>query len=141
MRHCVAEIQEVDFDFYAIDPHFFVLNTTQCYNAANNAAFRERSIQGLQALCMGLGKNPSIRYQATSPLCHALAKNMAELTAVRAVSASSASMLLILDRRFDLLSPLLHQFTYQAMIHDLIGIADNKGEMHKVLLFFNFADP
>ena len=36
------------------------------------------------------------------------------------------AVLLILDRRDDPVTPLLTQWTYQAMVHELIGISDNK---------------
>jgi vacuolar protein sorting-associated protein 45 len=36
-----------------------------------------------------------------------------------------APMLLILDRREDPVTPLLNQWTYQAMVHELIGIKNN----------------
>lgn len=36
------------------------------------------------------------------------------------------AVLLILDRRDDPVTPLLSQWTYQAMVHELIGISDNK---------------
>ena len=35
------------------------------------------------------------------------------------------SVIFILDRRDDPITPLLNQFTYQAMIHELIGIKRN----------------
>jgi len=37
----------------------------------------------------------------------------------------SPPLLLILDRRNDPVTPLLNQWTYQAMIHELIGIKNN----------------
>jgi vacuolar protein sorting-associated protein 45 len=37
-------------------------------------------------------------------------------------------MLLILDRKDDPVTPLLNQWTYQAMIHELLGISNNKVE-------------
>lgn len=33
-------------------------------------------------------------------------------------------MVLLLDRRDDPVTPLLTQWTYQAMVHELVGIAD-----------------
>jgi hypothetical protein len=39
--------------------------------------------------------------------------------------ARSSPIVLILDRRDDPVTPLLTQWTYQAMIHELIGIKDN----------------
>ena len=41
------------------------------------------------------------------------------------------SVLLILDRRDDPITPLLNQFTYQAMLHELIGITRNRVETSK----------
>ena len=37
----------------------------------------------------------------------------------------SPPLLLILDRRNDPITPLLNQWTYQAMIHELVGIKNN----------------
>lgn len=37
----------------------------------------------------------------------------------------SSPVVLLLDRRDDPVTPLLTQWTYQAMIHELIGIKDN----------------
>jgi vacuolar protein sorting-associated protein 45 len=34
-------------------------------------------------------------------------------------------VLLIIDRREDPITPLLNQWTYQAMVHELIGIKNN----------------
>lgn len=39
--------------------------------------------------------------------------------------------MLILDRKDDPVTPLLTQWTYQAMIHELIGINDNKLKLKK----------
>lgn len=34
--------------------------------------------------------------------------------------------IIILDRTMDIIAPILHEFTYQAMVHDLLEIKDNK---------------
>lgn len=36
------------------------------------------------------------------------------------------ALLLIVDRRDDPVTPLLTQWTYQAMVHELVGVDDNK---------------
>lgn len=41
------------------------------------------------------------------------------------------TVLLILDRKEDPLTPLLHQWTYQAMAHELIGISLNRVDIKK----------
>lgn len=43
--------------------------------------------------------------------------------------ARSSPVVLLLDRRDDPLSPLLMQWTYQAMIHELVGIRDNTAKL------------
>jgi len=41
-------------------------------------------------------------------------------------------VLLILDRRNDPVTPLLTQWTYQAMVHELLGIHNNRVDMKNV---------
>ena len=49
---------------------------------------------------------------------------------VRAVGADSQRRqrptLLLLERSFDVVSPLLHEYTYQAMVHDLLPVHDDR---------------
>jgi vacuolar protein sorting-associated protein 45 len=42
---------------------------------------------------------------------------------------SSNTVLLILDRREDPITPLLNQWTYQAMIHEILGINNNRVDL------------
>ncbi|KAF5199472.1 Vacuolar protein sorting-associated protein 45-like protein [Thalictrum thalictroides] len=41
-------------------------------------------------------------------------------------------LLLVVDRRDDPVTPLLNQWTYQAMVHELIGIQDNKVDLRNI---------
>lgn len=42
------------------------------------------------------------------------------------ILVASRPVLLILDRRDDPVTPLLSQWTYQAMVHELLGLNDNR---------------
>ena len=41
-------------------------------------------------------------------------------------------LLMILDRRADPITPLLNQWTYQAMVHELLGIDNNRVDLSSV---------
>ncbi len=45
---------------------------------------------------------------------------------------SPVTHLLICDRKEDPVTPLLNQWTYQAMVHELIGIKDNRVDLKHV---------
>jgi len=58
-----------------------------------------------------------------------------------ALSCSQANdkaraILLVLDRSFDIVTPLVHEFTYQAMVYDLIDIQENKYTFGAASFFF-----
>lgn len=44
----------------------------------------------------------------------------------------NSPLLLVIDRRDDPVTPLLNQWTYQAMVHELIGIEDNKVDLRNI---------
>ena len=43
--------------------------------------------------------------------------------------SDSSPLLLVLDRVDDPVTPLLNQWTYQAMVHELIGISNNRVDL------------
>lgn len=45
---------------------------------------------------------------------------------------TSPTVLLIVDRREDAVTPLLNQWTYQAMVHELLGIKNNRVSLRDV---------
>lgn len=43
-------------------------------------------------------------------------------------------VLLVVDRSMDLFAPLLHEFTYQAMVHDLLPVTDGDKVTYKTVV-------
>lgn len=94
------------------------------------------------ALLLSLNKRPLIRYDASSMMSLKLATELKD--AVRREASSglfefgsleTPPLLVIVDRRSDLVTPLLLQWTYQAMIHDIYGISNGCTDLND--FFYN----
>ncbi|KII90572.1 hypothetical protein PLICRDRAFT_106265 [Plicaturopsis crispa FD-325 SS-3] len=141
----VREVQEYFADYAPLLPSLFSLNHTPStanplYGSSPNAwdpKALERSVQGITAVLLSLKKKPVIRYEKMS----GMAKKLAVEIQHRVQSESSLfdfrltqvpPLLLILDRRNDPVTPLLSQWTYQAMVHELLGIQNGRVDLSLV---------
>ncbi|XP_065836876.1 vacuolar protein sorting-associated protein 45-like [Oscarella lobularis] len=135
----VKEIQEAYADYIAVNPHLFSLNLPTCSQPGGlwDEESLRRVTEGLSALLLSLKKRPVIRYQAKSRMAQELG------TAIQHVIDKEVSLfdfrrpdvapvLLVLDRRDDPITPLLNQWSYQAMVHELLGISNNRVDMSGV---------
>ena len=134
----VKDVKEFYADFIAISQHVFSFNLTPSLNPSGSwrGEVFDRVSVGLLAVLLALKKNPLIRYSATSNPAHYLAENITrgiskerELFSFRRTDVPP--LLLILDRRDDPVTPLLNQWTYQAMVHELLGIKNNRVDLSK----------
>lgn len=134
----VRELQEFYADYFATSPHVFSLNITGCLKGGQwDIDSLDRVCQGLLAVLLSVKKCPLIRYQHSSELCRRLAENIRQKMNEEASlfdfrRPDVPPLLLILDRRDDPVSPLLNQWTYQAMVHELFGIKNNRVDLSKV---------
>lgn len=101
------------------------------------------------SLCASLGEYPIIRYykprvptHEASVLCSHLARFIQNEIDQFAQSQPSfppqtnrpRGVLLVVDRSMDLVAPLLHEFTYQAMVHDLLPVKDGEKVTYRTVL-------
>jgi hypothetical protein len=141
----VKQVQEFYADFYAVNSDLFTLNLQgslslsrprSAYSVHETAAL-QRSTQGLLAALLSLKMKPYVRYQASSEAAHTVARELTgSIAGERDLftfnrGQQGSPLLLVLDRRDDPVTPLLSQWTYQAMVHELLpgGIKNNTVDM------------
>lgn len=139
-HEAVQQVQEFYADFIAIDPYHFTLNLPSNYtymlptvaDPQNMQRICDRMVEGISAVFLALKRRPIIRYQRSSEVSWRVAQDVMRLMYEEESAlfdfrrTEIAPLLLIVDRRDDPVTPLLNQWTYQAMVHELIGISDNK---------------
>ncbi|XP_055013246.1 vacuolar protein sorting-associated protein 45 [Boleophthalmus pectinirostris] len=137
-QEVVAEVQEFYGDFIALNPHLFSLNLVGVSRGRSwEASMLQRCTQGLTAVLLSLKKCPMIRYQLSSDLAKRLAENVKQIITKEYElfdfrKTEVPPLLLILDRSDDAITPLLNQWTYQAMVHELLGLNNNRIDLSRV---------
>ncbi|KZW00541.1 Sec1-like protein [Exidia glandulosa HHB12029] len=138
----VREVQEYFADYAPLLPSLFSLNhypnATRPLYGANVDTWDPlalmQSVQGITAVLLSLKKKPVIRYERMSAMARKLAIEVNHVinseTALFDFRLSQVPpLLLIVDRRNDPVTPLLSQWTYQAMVHELIGIQNGRVDL------------
>ncbi|GKV13884.1 hypothetical protein SLEP1_g24846 [Rubroshorea leprosula] len=142
-KEIVQQIQEFYADFIAIDPYHFTLNMSSNHRYMLPAVvdpsslqhYCDRVVDGIAAVFLALKRRPIIRYSRTSDIAKRIANETSKLMYQQESGLfdfrrmEMSPLLLIVDRRDDPVTPLLNQWTYQAMVHELIGIQDNKVDL------------
>ncbi|CAK9145734.1 unnamed protein product [Ilex paraguariensis] len=142
----VHQVQEFYADFAAIDPYHFTLNIASSHmymlpavvDPSNLQHFCDRVVDGIAAIFLALKRRPVIRYSHTSDTAKRIAQEAAKLMYQQESGlfdfrrTEVSPLLLVIDRRDDPVTPLLNQWTYQAMVNELIGIQDNKVDLRNI---------
>mmetsp|Transcript_24481 Transcript_24481/g.70270 ORF Transcript_24481/g.70270 Transcript_24481/m.70270 type:complete len:580 (-) Transcript_24481:505-2244(-) len=146
----VQQVQEFFADVYAVSHDLFSLGLhstirltepQEAWSSYEESVF-ERIVEGLLAACLALRVLPALRYAAGSELARQLAQRLqARIAEERGLfevlererrGEAPPPVLLLLDRRNDPVTPLLNQWTYQAMLHELLSMENNRIDMSKV---------
>lgn len=134
-REVVRALKELPLDFCPLSPFVFHLKLTKkTYDLKHNTWLNEglkRTADGLTSLLMALQIQPVIRYQTQSELCKSLADLVTSMIKTEYVaqknipSLDTESLLLILDRRMDQITPIIHSWNYASMIHEEFDVVNN----------------
>ncbi|KAI9762311.1 MAG: lysophospholipid acyltransferase [Chaenotheca gracillima] len=140
----VRVIQEHFADYIVINPDLYSLDIGYPKHrlwSSNpdmwNTDALQRSTEGVIAVLLSLKKKPLIRYEKNSLLAKKLASEVRyQMTQEEQLfdfrKTDTAPILLILDRRDDPVTPLLTQWTYQAMVHQQLGIHNGRVDLSDV---------
>ncbi|GLT29913.1 hypothetical protein SLA2020_047450 [Shorea laevis] len=134
----VQQVQEFYADFTAIDALHFTLNMSSNHQYVLPAVvdpsslphYCDQVVDVMAAVFLALKQRPLIRYSGTSDITQGIAHDTYKLMYQQESGLfdfrrmEMSSLLLIVDRRDDHVTPLLSQWTYQAMVHELLNIQD-----------------
>ncbi|PRP79539.1 Sec1-like family protein [Planoprotostelium fungivorum] len=142
----VKSLKEINLDFIGYEGAAFHLDMPQAFHnlfspdSSHSADEQHLIADRIVTMCATLKEYPVIRYQAGKDGAAAgLSHNLARLVSDKldrlmrgseefnnSVNPNTRSTLIIVDRSIDPIAPLLHEFTYQAMIHDLLPVDSDK---------------
>lgn len=147
-RQAIASTRDLNIDFYPRESNvvtfrapwsFHILYNPQCDSLIKTHL--DSLTQKIVSVCVSLGEYPIVRYYrprtsnyAAAVLCSHLASFVQsalddyardERNQFPPESPRPRSELMITDRSMDLMSPFVHELTYQAMAMDLLPIQDD----------------
>eukprot|EP00039_Didymoeca_costata_P032847 m.39568 g.39568 ORF g.39568 m.39568 type:complete len:636 (+) comp9569_c0_seq1:156-2063(+) len=137
VKACVKSVRELTLSFVAQEARVYTLKDPQglynFYSSYSRGNQQNELAAHLANVCATLGESPVIRYEKTSADMAALATVIQERVdehrkyspEMQASFSKKKSQLILLDRGFDLVSPLVREFTYQAAAYDLCQITDD----------------
>jgi vacuolar protein sorting-associated protein 45 len=123
----VLVVHEIFIDVLAMNKRLFsvgIPSTIKTYTEVK----RQRIVEGLLSLLCSLKLRAGIRVDANSVLCDQLGKDLSRQIAANPdlfQSAGTPALVLLIDRRSDPLTPLIHGWSYQGLVHEILGIRNN----------------
>jgi len=130
----VRQVCELYGDYFALNDFLFHANLPLSkplyaqpnYWGAEEKRLLDRNADAIVSLLLSFKVRADIRYTGQSPLARHVALEVAKRQKDEGdlfTFQTQTPLLLVLDRTDDPVTPLLAQWTYQAMVHELLGIS------------------
>lgn len=133
-----ADVYAINVDLFSLNiPSTVSLTAQQSLWTSYEESILTRIVDGLFSASLAMRMHPMARYSRSSPLCYKVAQMIQskideEHILFEQMNLTNQAIILLTDRREDPITPLLNQWTYQAMCHELIGLEKNRMDMRKV---------
>jgi len=129
-QEVVQSVQEIFADFNPHGAHLFTVPVPKLNHFKVDDVDQRRITDGLMALLLSIRKYPtSIKYSRYSQNCHKIAERLSSCVSRERELFSQAgrndATIVLLDRRDDPITPLLMQWTYKAMLHEVLTMKNN----------------
>eukprot|EP01064_Diplonema_japonicum_P004462 TRINITY_DN1290_c2_g6_i1.p1 TRINITY_DN1290_c2_g6~~TRINITY_DN1290_c2_g6_i1.p1 ORF type:complete len:583 (+),score=112.28 TRINITY_DN1290_c2_g6_i1:58-1749(+) len=130
----VQKVHELFCDYFPLHSHAFTLDIDRPLVTGKDIGDASmRCVEGLQSILLSIRRKPTIRFQKNSEACRGIAEGLARKMKEEAVlfdfRKSDECTALIVDRSSDLITPLLTQWTYEAMVHEEFRICKAKARV------------
>jgi vacuolar protein sorting-associated protein 45 len=143
----VRQVQEYYCDYFAVTPTLFTASQPHTVELYHNRGYWrlsdkttwQRNLDAVSAVLLAHKRSPVIRYSKSSELARMFGADLSRrikesdgLFTSAAGGGQGETLLLLLDRKDDPVTPLLQCWLYQAMVHERLNITDNRVDLRAV---------